>query len=281
MTEAEKEIYEYSNEILKAGSNNFDYDYLYKFQHTERCIEVPWFASRLNKYKIESLLDVGFTFASHDYLRLLLNWGTDHKLAGTDIINPRKVKTRYPDEWWEEINNTFICINGISVSSIKDKRYDAVSLISTMEHIGFDKPSVTLLQSAFERNKNVEDVVKVRNPLTEKKVLDNVAEMLNEEGYCFVSVPAGKGGAVLVKDSMGLYGCYWEYEKESWKKIVGHEKYNCIEQGFFIEDNGKWRKTDNIEDLEDVTANMKNYAAGLAIAILQKRDSYNESEGNK
>lgn len=227
----------------------------------------------MNKYKIESLLDIGFTFASHDYLRLLLNWGerVGHELAGTDIINPQKVKTRYPDEWWDEINNTPVYINDISVSSIKDKKLDAVSLISTMEHIGFDKPSVTLLQSAFERNKNIEDVVKVRNPLTEKKVLDNVADMLKEEGYCFISVPAGKGGAMLVKDSIGLYGCYWEYEKESWKKIVEHEKYDCIEQAFFIEDNGKWRKTGSIVDLENVTANMKDYAAGLAIAILQKK----------
>ena len=38
--------------------------------------------------------------------------------------------------------------------------------------------------------------------------------------------------------------------KKAGKKIVEHEKYDCIEQAFFIEDNGKWRKTGSIVDLE-------------------------------
>ena len=105
MTKAEKEIYEYGNKILKTGSDSFDWNYPYQYQHTERCIEVPWLASMLNKYKIKSLLDVGFTFASHDYLRLLLDWAKSCRLSGTDIINPQKVRGRYPEEWWREINN--------------------------------------------------------------------------------------------------------------------------------------------------------------------------------
>lgn len=74
MTNAEKEILEYGNKILETNSDDFDRKYPYYFQHTERCIEVPWLASRLNRYNIDTVLDVGFTFASHDYLRFLLNW---------------------------------------------------------------------------------------------------------------------------------------------------------------------------------------------------------------
>lgn len=270
MTKAEKEIYEYGNKILKTGSDSFDWNYPYQYQHTERCIEVPWLASMLNKYKIKSLLDVGFTFASHDYLRLLLDWAKSCRLSGTDIINPQKVRGRYPEEWLQEINNIDIYINDISDVAISNVTADGVSLVSTMEHIGFDKESVTLPQSAFERGKDPSKVVKTRDESIEKKVLDNIAQMLGE-GYCFISVPAGQGGAVMIKDSMGLYTCYWEYEENSWKKIVGHEKFRCIEQRFFIEKNKVWQETDSINSLRGVSAELKDYAAGLAVAVLQKK----------
>lgn len=196
MTEAEKEIYEYSNKILQTGECEFVCNYSYNNIHTERCVEVPWFAAKLNKYNIQSLLDVGFTFASHDYLKLLLDWKKDHILAGTDIIDPKKVQQRYPVEWWEEIENTTVYINDIADKAVKKECRDAVSLISTMEHIGFDKPSVTLLQSAFERCETVEDVIRLRDSETENKVLDNVASMLKNNGYVFISVPAGEGGGL-------------------------------------------------------------------------------------
>lgn len=70
---------------------------------------------------------------------------------------------------------------------------------------------------------------------------------------------------------MGLYGCYWEYEKESWRKIIEHNKFICLEQRFFIENEKKWTEVNSITDLEGVTANMKNYASGLAVAVLQKK----------
>lgn len=271
MTEAEKEIYEYSNNILQAGESEFVCNYPYKNTHTERCIEVPWFAAKLNKYKVQSLLDVGFTFASHDYLRLLLNWKKEHELEGTDIIDPQRVRQRYPLEWWEEIESTTVYLNDITEKSIKKECSDAVSLISTMEHIGFDKPSVTMLQSAFERCETVENVIQIRDLETENKVLKNVASMLKNNGYVFISVPAGHGGPILIKDSMGLYGCYWEYEEDSWRKIVEHNEFVCLEQRFFIEKEQRWKEVNSIIDLEGVTAINKNYAAGLAVAVLKKK----------
>lgn len=272
MTEAEKEIYEYSNAILSSGQSEFDYKWDYKFEHTERCIEVPWLATMLNKYKIQSLLDVGFTFASHDYLRLILNWyKAGHDLVGTDIIPPEKVQGRYPKEWLDEINNLQVYINDISSAPILDLRRDAVSMISTMEHIGFDKPSATIPSSAFERSQTADDVIQIRDSEIENKVLDNVAEMLRDGGYLFISVPAGKGGPVLIEDSMGLYGCYWEYEDVSWRKIIEHKKFTCIDKKFFIERNKEWIQVPDINDLNGVTANMKNYAAGVAISVLQKK----------
>ena len=75
----------------------------------------------------------------------------------------------------------------------------------------------------------------------------------------------------MIKDSMGLYTCYWEYEENSWKKIVGHEKFRCIEQRFFIEKNKVWQETDSINSLRGVSAELKDYAAGLAVAVLQKK----------
>lgn len=192
-------------------------------------------------------------------------------MAGTDIIPPSKVLNRYPKEWLDELNSMNVYINDISKASIPNECRDAVSMISTMEHIGFDKPSVTLPNSAFERSKTINDVILARDSEVENKVLNHVAAMLKDKGYLFISVPAGKGGPILIEDSMGLYGCYWEYEKDSWKKIIYHEKFRCLEQSFYIEQNRKWEQVSDITDLEGVTASKKNYAAGVAVSVLQKR----------
>ena len=272
MNKSEREIYEYASRILNGEKLQEGESYPFTFSHTERCIEVPWIASKLNSYNVGSLLDIGFTFASHDYLRLLLDWKKKNNniLEGSDIIDPRKVETRYPIEWLDEIKRIPVYINDISDQSLNGK-WDAVSLISTIEHIGFDKAAISAKKSAFERSATVEGVDRARSKDVEEKVLNNVSEMLNSKGYLFISVPAGKGGPVLIKDSMGLYACYWEYEKESWKKITNHECFECLEERFYVEVDNKWKEVEHIEDLKDVSAEMKNYAAGVAIAVLQKK----------
>lgn len=273
MNAAEKEIYEYAVKLLKSGEGTFRIAYPYTMKHTERCIEVPWVAANLNKYKIKSLLDVGFTFASHDYLRLILDFACKNELSGIDIINPEKVKSRYPKEWWPEIAQIPVYIGDISTCVVRErKNYDAVSLISTMEHIGFDEVSVTMPESAFERAKTQDNAKRKRLESIEDKVLDNISTLLKNGGYCFISVPAGRGGPILLRDSMGLYTCEWEYEKDSWRKITGHNRFECVEEQFYgLNEKEEWQPYESISELENSTAVMKEFAVGLACCVLRKK----------
>ena len=48
-----------------------------------------------------------------------------------------------------------------------------------------------------------------------------------------VTVPMGEGGPVTLLDSMGYYYTQWEYNEESWMKIIGHKSFRVLEQYYF------------------------------------------------
>lgn len=264
MNNKEKEIYLYASKLMEDNCKNYESRYVFNNLYTERCIEVPWLVCNLNKYLPDTLLDIGFTFASHDYLRILLDYSKKATVFGMDIVEPQKVKSRYPKDWLEEILNRKIYINDLSKQAV-DIQVDAISIISTMEHIGFDQASSSL-DSAFERYKNKVNIIREEN--IEKNVLNNIHKMLTKNGVCFISVPCGKGGPIIIEDSKGLKVCYWEYEEKSWKKIVEHEKFECISQQFFLLED-KWVEVASIDKLNN--AESKEFAAGLACCILQKK----------
>ncbi len=270
MNNEEQEIYDYAKGLFEKHETKFTPNTDWKYEHTERCIEVPWFACKLNEFNIHSLLDIGFTFASHDYLRLILDYSKKSSLEGMDIIEPEQVLSRYPTEWKSDINEIPVHILDISKKYLSNK-YDAVSLVSTIEHVGYDKAAVTVEDSAFERAKNKEDVVFTRDPLIEEKVLNHAAEMLKENGYLIVTVPTGKGEGVLIQDSKKLWTAYWEYETSSLKKLTEHSKFQCIEQRFFKLENGNWVEKETAEALADQTANMLNHVVGVTCMVMQKK----------
>ena len=268
----EQEIYEYAKRIAESKSDYFDSNHRYQYKHTERCIEVPLFASYINKFNIKSLLDIGFTFASLDYLRMILDFARNNKLSGLDIIEPKRIMSRYPKEWHEEITKIKVNILDISKDYLKDETYDAVSIISTLEHVGFDeKNKDESSKSSFNRPDDVTKVKKERSKTIEEDVLNNIYKMLKPSGYCIISVPAGRGGVTLLKDSLGLYTCEWEYEENSWVKIVNNPNFRCVEQRFFKDTGSAWVEKKTIKDLKDVTAEMKPCASGVAICVLQKK----------
>ncbi len=270
MNKEEKEIYEYAAQILR-NERDIDFSHKWNYKHTERCIEVPWVARCLNNYEVKSLLDIGFTFASHDYLRLILDFSIDHSLSGVDIINPEQVEKRYPIEWIKDIKNINFYNMDISQSAIKDKKFDAVTLISTIEHIGFDKKSETVKGSSFERENRKEKVIKKRDLDIEAKVLNNVSKMMSTGGIVLVSVPCGKGGPIIVQDSLGLYTCYYEYNTESLNKIKQVEGFSCVDEKYFIEDvEGMWSEREFADELLSVTAELKNHVVGVACLVLKK-----------
>lgn len=268
MTNKEYEIYSYSAEVF-CGNLKYDGDKKWSAEYTERCVEVPWVASCLRNYKVNELLDIGFTFASHDYLRIMLDYAKTNNLMGTDIIDPKNVLSRYPETWLNEILRINVVINDILCKPVAGK-FDAITMISTIEHVGFDKRRQKKGIGAFERAECAENVDTYRNPNTENVVLNNLYDMLKEHGKVILSVPAGKGGIVLLRDSLGLYTCEHEYNAESWHKIIAHEKFKLIEQKFYRNDGRQWEKSESISGLSGVSANMKDCASGVALCVLEK-----------
>lgn len=74
-----------------------------------------------------------------------------------------------------------------------------------------------------------------------------------------------------MQDSKGLWACFCEYNKETWKKIVCNNYLECISERFFIqEDNNKWTERSSIADLSSVTST-ETHASGVACCVLKKK----------
>lgn len=240
---------------------------------SERCIEVPWVSKNIFEYKPKKILDIGFSLASLDYMGMLLELKQiGVKLEAIDIVKPERVQSRYPENWKKSILETEVYIGDIRNIEIKESEYDMVTCISTIEHVGFDIATNNNKDSAFERVTDINEVITKRSSDTECLVLDNLYKSLKAGGKLIITVPAGKGGPVILKDSLGFFVVEWEYEEESWKKIVANDKFKLLEQHFFkFDDYGKWSKVESISDLRDRTASMKIHSSGLAMAILEKK----------
>lgn len=276
MNEKENEIFEFTKKVIDTKSNKFDKNE-FKFIHSERCIEIPWVGSLLVNNNIKSLIDIGFSMASLDYMGTLLYFRNNLNidLSAIDIIKPERVSSRYPKEWLNEILSTPIYIEDIRKIENINKKFDAITMISTIEHVGFDvASSPDNKNSSFERNTNKEDVIKYRSEQTEEKVLNNLSNLLNDKGILLISVPAGKGGPVLLQDSLGYYTAQWEYNFESWQRIINHKKFDLVEEFFYAFDGNKWESVPQISDLKNKSSELKNHAEGLAICLLQKKEDY-------
>jgi len=273
MAEVSKEhqiVLDLSKQIL-AGKRDPIFNGSFGKGFSERYIETQWAASHLRG--IRSLLDIGFTFASNEYLGMLLElkdkYGID--LQAADIINPEKVQGRYPKEWLKTLLEVPVTIGDVRTISLPKERFDAVTIISTIEHIGFDEPSRTVENSAFERKLRPEDVSLDRDTDTNKTVLDNIYKTLKKRGKLLLSVPMGKGGAVLLRDSLGLFVAQWEYDEKSWKEVVGHKGFELTEQRFFKLSDAGWTEVASPRDLVSQSSYMKPYAEGCAVCLLVRK----------
>lgn len=272
MNQNEKEILEISKKIFDYADNNYLKNQILK-KNSERCIEVPWFADKIRKYDIKSLLDVGFSMSSHDYLGLLLYMKKKGlELEAIDIVRPSRVKSRYPQNWIEDVFNVPIYIGDITNIKL-EKKYDAISIISTLEHVGFDKATHDNINTAFERKLTPEEVVMSRDDNIEEKVFRTCFELLKDDGYIFLSVPVGKGGSVLLQDSLGYYTAQWEYEQSSWQKISNNKYFKLIENKIFVLDEQEnWIEVNDINKAKNKTSQLKKHATGVIVAVLKKNN---------
>lgn len=273
MNNKEKEIFDFVKTIIKEKKLDFNKQN-FEYVHSERCIEIPWVVSRLVSNNIKDLVDVGFSMASLDYMGTLLHLKNDIniKLSAIDIIKPERVVSRYPKEWVNDILSVPIHIEDIrQISSLDKPKFEAVTMISTIEHVGFDVASSDdNKDSSFERHTSKDSVVLSRSDKVEEEVLNTLFEFLEEDGLVLMSVPAGKGGAVLLQDSLGYYTAQWEYEQNSWQRITQHKKFELLEEFFYSFDNNKWHQVSSINDLNNKTSELKEHAEGLALCLLRK-----------
>ena len=143
MNPEEQQSLQESKDIL-AGKRAFDSSGPRGKGFTSRSVEVPWTASHIKKGGI--LLDIGLSLGSKDCIGMLLEAknALGVTLEAADIVKPESVKTRYPKEWLYEILAVPIMIGDICTMNLPSERYDIVTCISTIEHIGYDALPVTV-----------------------------------------------------------------------------------------------------------------------------------------
>lgn len=258
-----------SKQIL-AGTRTLDFSEPVGKGYSSRHVETLWEATKLRDAKM--LLDVGFSLSSLETLGMLLEAKKYlDRFEAVDIIPPARVKTRYPNEWVEEILQVPLTVGDVRSIALPHEAFDTISCISTIEHIGYDAPSKTSPQSAFERTTLKEGVQLVRDGQVDRDVFAAFRQALMPGGRVLVTVPMGKGGPVVLQDSLGLYCVEWEYEQYTWTALTQSEGFMLGEELFFKNTPTGWIQVRAPADLADVTETIDAKGVGLALAVLVKR----------
>ncbi len=239
---------------------------------SERCVEVPWVASQLTDAK--RLLDVGFSMAPPEWMGVLLaaqKRGT--ALTGIDIVDPQRVRTRYPADLVDRVLATPVRVESILDAQPTDGTFDTITCVSTLEHIGFDiatPPENT--STAFARAERAEDASATRDPQTDQAFLDAVARLLSPEGSLLLSVPAGRGGAILHQDSLGLFTYQYEYGPADWQAVTSDPRFELTLEAFFRHDeSGGWQEVDSFDQMTGQSSAMRPFATACAMARMTLR----------
>jgi SAM-dependent methyltransferase len=241
------------------------------FGKSERCIEAPWAESWLQGRR--AILDIGFALSDLSWLRTLLGVrAAGAALTAVDIIAPARVANRYPDDLREAALAVPIIHGDVRTAPAPAAAFDAVTCISTIEHIGFDAAGSTA-DSAFARWRTLEETPTSRDPQVTAAVMAAFARALKPGGVALVSVPMGEGGAVPVRDSLGFYTRQLEYDAETWRDIAEAPGFRLLEQRFFTwipEREGAWAEAAGPEGLAHQTAWLTPHATGVALAALER-----------
>lgn len=85
-----------------------------------------------------------------------------------------------------------------------------------------------------------------------------------------MTVPMGKGGATLLRDSLGLYTRQWEYDAASWNELISHEGFRLIEERFFCYQYDVWSEVAGPNALIEQSSSLQPHAMGCAVVALEK-----------
>lgn len=236
---------------------------------SERCVEVPWVASFLGD--AGRVLDVGWAMSPPEWLGVLLaviDRGSE--VVGIDIVDPVRVKSRYPRDMVNRVLAVRVRVQDILDAEPDDGLFDTLTCISTLEHIGFDVASpADVMHTAFVRSESPEEAIRDRDPQTDRRFMDAAARLLRPGGSLLVSVPAGQGVPILHQDSLGLFTHQFEYDEAAWRTITRDDRFSIDAQAFFRHDAELgWQPVAAFADLTNQTSAMRPFATGCAMAHL-------------
>lgn len=241
--------------------------------HSERIVEVPWAAQFLAPKA--RILDIGFAMSSLDWLGLLLHLreNADCELHAADIVRPERVAQRYPGEWRETALAVPVSIGDIRTLELPENRFDVITCISTIEHIGFDAASTDDPKSAFDRGLTPAEVASDRAADVNENVLAAFHRAVKPGGHAIITTPMGHGGPTLLQDSLGLYTRQWEYEAQSWADLKNQPGWKVIAEQFFglDETTDCWSPASGPEALADKSSELQPHASGCALVVLEKQ----------
>ncbi|MDP2013706.1 MAG: methyltransferase domain-containing protein [Actinomycetota bacterium] len=239
---------------------------------SERCVEVPWVAGHLTD--AQRLLDVGYAMAPPEWMGVLLatqDRGT--ALTGIDIVDPQRVRSRYPAELVDQVLTTPVRVESILDAQPIEGTYDTITCVSTLEHIGFDiatPPETT--DTAYVRAERAEDAQATRDPQTDRNFLDAVARLLEPGGSLLLSVPAGRGGAILHQDSLGLFTYQFEYGPADWNAVTSDSRFDLVQEAFFRHDEAAgWQEVGSFDQMTGQSSAMRPFATACAMARMTLR----------
>jgi hypothetical protein len=241
-------------------------------QWSERCVEVPWAAAHL--HTPGRLLDVGYSMSPPEWLGVLLaarSRGSD--LVGIDIIDPERVRNRYPSGMVNQVFEVPVRIESVLDAQPDGEQFDTMTCISTLEHIGFDfASSPEVKDSAFARATSAEAANTERDSETDHLFLETAARLLRLGGSLLVSVPAGRGGPILHQDSLGFFTHQFEYNPNDWAALVSDPRFTIESESYFrLDSQLGWQEVANCEALADQTSVLKPFATGCAMVHLIRR----------
>ena len=239
---------------------------------SERCVEVPWVSGHLASSR--TLLDIGWSMSPPEWLRVLLAArDTGTSLTGIDIIDPRRVSSRYPPDIRDKVLSVPVRVEDFLTAQPNGESFDTITCLSTLEHIGFDVASAPEdTDSAFVRAKSPEQASSERSSTVDHEFMNAAAEFLQPGGRLLVTVPAGQGTPILHQDSLGLFTYQYEYDETSWRLLTEDPRFAILEEVFFRYSSvDGWHQVSWFSDLADQTSALMPFATGCALVCLERR----------
>ncbi|MFH1581706.1 MAG: class I SAM-dependent methyltransferase [Pseudomonadota bacterium] len=239
----------------------------------ERCVEIPWALSRYQGQK--KILEIGLALADLMLVKaqIQLKQLGEAKLYALDIVEIDRVLNRF-DKLDVNIRGLYHFTQGDARNSLlNDNSFDLIFLISTLEHIGFDEfePDKSL-ETVFKRPSEYPDKFPDYNDCHEdRKALTEIKRILSPGGSLLLTVPFGKRGICISKDSKGLWAFYKEYSLTAWRKLVEESGLLMVDERFFFYDDRKgWIESTVPEDLCKIECSIEAPVKCVVCAELKK-----------